>query len=273
MERLKRLIEQWQNEEGKNQNTRYKVINQIHLCEYLIMKAKYEIKYFEVQDHVPDRNRREQDFHREDFYRFPILRFLYINNHPDLNIRQAIKGIAEMLKDQLVLLDFERGEAGMPRWNRNIRFASDYLRKCGLIETINYNPKQNVRKWALTIKGTLFYVYANQDYEVVKIENHQNKWVCNFDALYKDFFPFTVRTKERLRASLIKRIREPLLAEKIISLYENIRDDDEQGFTKLKGLIRKCHNLTKDEKRYVLSYESPDCNKKSNLVLLFKDEP
>lgn len=57
------------------------------------MKAIYEIKYFEVQDHIPDRIRREQDFRREDFYRFPILRFLYINDNPDLNIRQAIKGV------------------------------------------------------------------------------------------------------------------------------------------------------------------------------------
>ena len=33
MEELERLLKQWQNEEGKNQNTRQKIINQIHLYE------------------------------------------------------------------------------------------------------------------------------------------------------------------------------------------------------------------------------------------------
>jgi hypothetical protein len=160
----------------------------------------------------------------------------------------------------------------MPRWNRNIRFASDYLRKYGLIETINYSPNQNVRKWSLTIKGTLFYIYAKESYEVIKKENYRNKWVCNFDDLYKDFFSFTQRTRERLQVNLLKRSQELPLAEKIISLYENIRDD-ERGFIELKELIQKCHNLTKDEKRDVLSHESPDCSKRSNLVLLFNNEP
>ena len=74
------------------------------------------------------------------------------------------------------------------------------------------------------------------------------------------------------QVNLLKRSQELPLAEKIISLYENIRDD-ERGFIELKELIQKCHNLTKDEKRDVLSHESPDCSKRSNLVLLFNNEP
>lgn len=82
MKELKKLLDQWKREEGKNQNTRRKIISRIQSCESQIMKAMYQIKYFEIQDHVPDKIRMEQDFHPQDFYRFPILRFLYINNSP-----------------------------------------------------------------------------------------------------------------------------------------------------------------------------------------------
>ena len=120
------------------------------------MRAKYEIKYFGIHDYVPDEIRKEQDFHREDFYRFPILKFLYINDSPTLAIVKTISGIAEMIKDELVLLDFERGDTGMPRWNRNIRFASDRLKKRGLIDTID-------GKWGLRIvKPIITYAEATK---------------------------------------------------------------------------------------------------------------
>jgi hypothetical protein len=205
MDNLRQMLERWTGSTKLEKlELRKEILNAIHDTEDLLLEARYLIKYFDSQNCITENvsKKYQNDFHREIFYRYPLLKFLFITDSPNIEIFQAIEGTARLIEDRLFLLDFARGSSGMPRWNWNVRFASNYLKKCGLIETISYEKnKGKVRKWALTYWGVLFYIYAKDQNEILL----RNAGWEGYNSLYERFCCFDDEVQGKLVGELIKR--------------------------------------------------------------------
>lgn len=257
MANLKSLIEIWKKEiypYSDKTIVRNEIIKAIHDYEGKVLEARYLIKYFDYQD--VSSKEFNSSFHREDFYRFPLLEFLFFFRNRDARIYEIIEGVAYSIKEQLVLLDFEKGVSGMPRWSRNIRFTSNYLKNSGLIKTVPYqteNEKQ-VRKWSINSLGIIFYIFAKDQYSVYVSENNPIGWGNNFDRLLLEFEGLDTNNELKIRSALYS--RNPYSEKNIELVIEYLHKmKNPKGFNvkgienkvKFEDLVDTFYNLSDEE--------------------------
>lgn len=105
---------------------------------------------FDVENILKELVSKEEPFKPVE-YQEPLLKYLLFINK-GINIIATIESLAERIKGQLHLTDFQRTRTGVTRCFTNIRFASTTLRQYGLIRD-DYDHAY--KKWDITLLGLL----------------------------------------------------------------------------------------------------------------------
>lgn len=149
---LSELIRVWEREKHPTVKKKLKsaIVTLIEIKERQAFLARYRMRDFASWNQVlSDDEGAVSKAHKANFYEPHLIRTLYENNAclPPLD---AIAETVERIKDQLTLADYKLTPSKRFRYDKNIRYLVEYLKKQGIISR---KKKYKNKYWALTEKG------------------------------------------------------------------------------------------------------------------------
>ena len=174
----------------------------------------------------------------------PLLLFLFYNHNKNMTALTSSAVLMDTVKQYLQQGDFQHLKSGSIRFITNTRFASDHLRRYGLLRT---SEKEKYKYWQLTLFGTLIAAMIFEDEKFVfpeKFITHKNPFFFN-QTLY-------TYTDKLLREDGFDKIVKQIFKDEVVRDIYSVKHKFVEFLAELLHIIKK---TKKDQKEFFQKYE------------------
>jgi hypothetical protein len=173
----------------------------------------------------------------------PLLLFLFYNHNKNMTALTSSAVLMDTVKPYLHEGDFQHLKSGSIRFITNTRFASDHLRRYGLLRT---SEKEKYKYWQLTLFGTIIaaMIFEDDKFEFPENNIYQTNQYFLSNTLYK-------YTNLLLKNNGFEQLLKRIFADEIVNEIYSLKHDFISFLAELLHIIKK---TKKDQKEFFNKY-------------------
>ncbi len=226
-----------------------------------LAKLKYDLRLIDIRNFKEDEKKQLQMF--PDFFAdlldipdqpflphvkqnalpIPLLLFLFYNHNKNMTALTSSAVFMDTVKSYLQQGDFQHLKSGSIRFITNTRFASNHLRRYGLLRT---SEKEKYKYWQLTLFGTLIAAMILEDEKFTFPE----KFITHKDPFFFNQTLYTY-TDELLRENGFNKLVKRIFIDEVVSDIYSIKHEFVTFLAELLHIIKK---TKKDQKEFFNEY-------------------